>query len=101
MDKYQADMDHLAELAKLGLSEEERAMFGPQMASILAYVGKLASVDTSQVPAAAFTTDAKNVWRQDVVATCDPDIARRCLEAFPKSVGSALSVPGVFEERTE
>lgn len=101
MAEIQINLDHLAELARLDFSEEEKQTIAVQLGSILEYVGTLAAVDTKDVPPSAFITDAINVWREDVVEGCDLNVIKRCVEAFPKSVGSALVVPGVFEERTE
>ena len=101
MNKIVVDIDHLADLARLELTDEEKATIAPQLESILAYVGKLAEVDTSEVSPAAYITEAKNVFRADEIKECDPEIRARAVEAFPKKVGSALSVPGIFEERTE
>ena len=101
MDKKLVNVDHLAELARIQLSNDEKAILAPQMESILEYVGKLTAVDTSRIPPSAYITEAKNVFRADLVESCEPDVAARCIEAFPKKVGTALVVPGIFEERTE
>lgn len=101
MSKITINIDRLADLARLDLSDEEKAMIAPQMESILGYISTLAEVDTSHVGAEASTTDLRNVWREDVVVGCDAETQKMCLDAFPKKVGTALSVPGIFEERTE
>ncbi len=95
------DIDKLAKLSRLNLTDVEKATITPQIESILAYVGKLAEVDTSGVSPAAYITDAKNVFRSDEINNCDQATRDRLIEAFPKKVGVALSVPGIFEERTE
>lgn len=101
MGKKLIDIDHLAELARLAISEEEKATVAPELESILEYVGKLSKLDTSGVPTAAYLTDAVNVWRDDEVVAGEESERQACLKAFPKSVGSALEVPGIFDERTE
>ena len=94
------NIDHLANLARLDFSDEEKATIAPQLWIILEYVWKLSQVDTTNVSNRTYVTDAVNVWREDIIESCDPEIVARCLEAFPKKVGTALSVPGIFEERT-
>ena len=49
MPNIEFDIDHVAKLAMLDINDEERAMFAEQLPSILAYVGKLAEVDTEEI----------------------------------------------------
>lgn len=91
------DIDRLATLAKLRLTDEEKAMLQRQLPDILEYISKLQEVDTSNVDAKAYLTDAVNVLREDVV-TSSLDERDAVVAAFPKSVGNAMEVPGVFAE---
>lgn len=91
------DIQHIAKLARLRLTEDEEKMLAQQLPNILAYVGKLQEVDTSHIDAKAYLTDATNVMRDDepmpvVGAPHDALIA-----AFPEQTAGALKVPGVFE----
>lgn len=89
------NLDHVAKLAKLKLTAAEQETFGRQLPSIVDYVAKLQEVDTSNVDAKAYLTEAANVFRADVPSTeqAERDAA---VAAFPKSAGDALEVPGVF-----
>lgn len=91
------DIDHIAALAKLTLTDEERVQFSAQLPRILEYVGKLNEVDTSGVDAKAYLTDAVNVFRPDVAVPVVGAAHDALLSAFPKRVGDSLQVPGVFE----
>ena len=95
------DIQHLANLARIEISKDEQKLIEPQIESIIAYVGKLSEVDTSNVPQSVYMTDAVNVIREDVVEDCDPETRKRLIEAFPEKMGDALQVQGVFENRTE
>ena len=44
------DVSYVAELARLELTEEEKATFQPQLESIVEYVDKISSVDVEGVP---------------------------------------------------
>lgn len=101
MSDIKINLEHLAELARLNFSEQEQQAIAPQLGAILEYVGKLSAVDTTGVSPSTFMTEAENVWREDIVRECEPQTVERSLAAFPKCLGTALSVPGVFEERTE
>lgn len=96
MAKIEFDIDHLAELSKLELSEEDRALLSEQLPSILEYVSKLQEVDTSKIMAKDYLSDEKNVFRADEVIM-DDDERQRVIDAFPKKTGDALEVPAVFE----
>jgi len=89
------NIDHVAKLARLKLTQEEKDLFSKQLPAILDYVAKLQEVDTSNVDPKAYLTDATNVFRPDEPST---DKAERdaAVQAFPKKTGDALEVPGVF-----
>ncbi|MCR4312245.1 MAG: Asp-tRNA(Asn)/Glu-tRNA(Gln) amidotransferase subunit GatC [Candidatus Uhrbacteria bacterium] len=91
------DIDHVAKLAKLSLSQDERDLLAKQLPTILAYVGRLQDADTSGIDAKAYLTDATNVFREDIVAS-DAALRDTLIAMFPKRMGDALEVPGVFAE---
>ena len=97
MSNIEFDVDKVAELARLDLTDAERAEFSQQLPSILAYVSKLAEVDTSNVDPKAYIIEEVNVFRADEVKNCDPDVRASVIEAFPRQKGNALQVPGIFE----
>lgn len=91
------DINRLATLAKIHVTDEEKTTLERQLLSILDYVGKLQEVDISNIDTKASLTDAVNMLREDVV-TSTQDERDAVVAAFPKSVGDALEVPGVFAE---
>jgi aspartyl-tRNA(Asn)/glutamyl-tRNA(Gln) amidotransferase subunit C len=60
-----ATVNHVAALARLALSDEERAMLRSQMSAILEHINVIAEADTSQVPATAHILPLENVTRAD------------------------------------
>ena len=60
-----ADVDRIATLARLELTDEERARFATQLTAILAYADQVQQVDTSSV-AAAEPTPGDSRMRDDV-----------------------------------
>ena len=62
-----ADVDHVAQLARLGLSDEEKQRLGSELSAILDAISKLQEVDTSNIPETAQVGDLVNVLRDDVV----------------------------------
>ena len=61
------DVEHVAKLARLALSEEEKEKFAPQLNSILEYVNALNEVDTTGVEPMAHSIKISNVMREDEV----------------------------------
>ena len=91
------NVDKIAKLSMLDLSDEERAKFSKELPSIMEYIGKLAEVDTSKVSTRDYLSDLQNVFRSDVPAPSTKAVHDACIEAFPVKTGGALEVPGVFE----
>jgi aspartyl-tRNA(Asn)/glutamyl-tRNA(Gln) amidotransferase subunit C len=67
-----ADVERIAALAHLELTDEEKALFTRQLADILAYAQQLQAVDTSGVPATAHVDAAHGSERDDVVGQSLP-----------------------------
>lgn len=67
MDLSTADVEHIAELAKLALSAEEIEQYRRQLSAILAHFETLAQVDTSAVPPTASVLPLRTVLRADEV----------------------------------
>lgn len=61
------DVEHIAHLARLRLSEEEKEKFGAQLSSILTYVEKLGELDTSGVEPTSHVLAIGNVMREDAL----------------------------------
>ncbi len=58
-------IEHVAELARLELSEEEKARLAEQLGSILEYIDQLKEVDTAGVEPTAQVSGLVDVWRSD------------------------------------
>ncbi len=72
MDFSREQIEYVAHLSRLALSEDERRVFGAQLASILAYVEKLNELDTAGVEPASGATGLCNVFREDAEAPSTP-----------------------------
>ncbi len=63
-------VEHVAELAHIGLTEKEIEKFREQLSAILDFVSKLEEVDTAKTKVLSQTTGLKNVFRQDIIKPC-------------------------------
>ena len=61
------EVEHVARLARLALSEEEKELMTRQLDRILGYVDKLNELDTSQVEPTSHVIPMENVLREDAV----------------------------------
>ncbi|SVA90047.1 uncharacterized protein METZ01_LOCUS142901, partial [marine metagenome] len=59
------DVDHVATLAWLRFSDEEREQLVDQLNEILNYVEQLDKIDTADVPPTSHVLDLRNVLRED------------------------------------
>ena len=61
-----ADVEHVAYLARLGLTEDELTRLEGQLNHILDQYAKLAELDTDDIPPTAQTIELENILREDV-----------------------------------
>jgi len=96
----ETNIERLAKMARLDLSDEEKKSFTGQFASILDYVKKIQELDLpSAAPQMAYAADLVNVWREDIAKDCTVEDQNNLIDAFPESVGRMNSVPAIFENR--
>jgi aspartyl-tRNA(Asn)/glutamyl-tRNA(Gln) amidotransferase subunit C len=60
-----ADVEHVAKLARIAVSEVEKKRYQGQLAKILGHVSQLTQKNTDGVPPTAHPFDVSNVWRED------------------------------------
>lgn len=90
------EVRHVANLAKLGLSEEDTAKFQKQLSSILDFVSALNEVDTKDVIPTSQVTGLENVFREDEVK---PSLSQEeVLSNAPDKYKGYFRVKKVLEE---
>lgn len=91
-----SEVEHVAGLARLGLTDDEVERMAAQLNRILEAIGQLQSVDTSSVGPTAQVIALENVMRDDVAR---PGISREAaLANAPLREGALLRVPVILEE---
>ena len=88
-------VERVAELARLGLGDDEIDRFQQQLSQILGHMQALDTVDTSAIPPTAQVIPVSSVMRDDVVRPSLPveDVLRNA----PRREGDFLKVPPVLE----
>ena len=89
------DVDHVANLARLELSAEEKEQFAGQLNAILKYAEKLNELDTDQIEPTSHVLPITNVMREDVRKESLP-IEKVLLNA-PDEEDDQIKVPAVLE----
>lgn len=88
-------IDHLSRLARLALTEEEKARYGNQLDNILCYVEKLNELDTAGVVPTSHVISISNVMRED---TLKPSLDREeALMNAPDKTDAFYRVPKIIE----
>ncbi len=89
------DVEHIAQLAKLNFSEEEKAKFTEQFNEILAFMEKLDELDTSNVEPLSHVIELQNVLREDTVKPSLP--TEEALKNAPAKTERFFKVPKVID----
>jgi aspartyl-tRNA(Asn)/glutamyl-tRNA(Gln) amidotransferase subunit C len=89
------NLDYVANLARLALSEAEKTRFADQLGDILHYVEKLKQVDVTGVEPMAHASPVFNVWEADVARPGLP--VEAALRNAPAQRQNLIVVPKVVE----
>ncbi len=88
-------VEHVADLAKLGLSEKEIETFRRQLSAILEYVAVLERLDTEAIPPTATVLPLRNVMRVD---EAEPSLTQEdALSNAPSTVDGYFQVKPILE----
>ena len=89
------DIEKVARLARLELSEEEKGTFGNQMEQILTYMEQLNRLDTTGVEPTSHAIPIYNVFREDEVKSSLPQ--EEVLAIAPDEENGHFKVPRIIE----
>jgi aspartyl-tRNA(Asn)/glutamyl-tRNA(Gln) amidotransferase subunit C len=87
------DVEHVAKLARLALSDEEKAMYTEQLARIIENFNELSQVDTTGVEPLAQPLPITNVMREDEIVT--PPGRDILLKTAPDAENGYFRVPKI------
>ena len=91
------DVEHVASLARLSFSEEEKEKLVRELNEILAYMEQLNSVDTTDVEPLSQVIELSNVFREDTPKPC---LSREdALKNAPAKNEKFFKVPKVIGDR--
>ena len=88
------DVQYVAKLSRLEITDQETAKYTQQLANILEYVEQLNKLDTSKVEPMTHVLDLKNVFREDELK---PSLAQgEVLSNGPELQSGHFKVPRIM-----
>ena len=93
------EVQHIAKLARLGLTEKEIAKYQKELSSILDYIEKLKEVDVSDVEPTSHPIKMENVIRKDETRLngASAGEAEKLLDLMPESKDGFLKVKSILK----
>ena len=89
------DIEHVAKLARLALTDEEKERLREQLGLIIEYAAKVGEVAADDVPPTAYAIPRANVYRDDVP---EPSLPRsEVLANAPDQQDGRFKVPRIVE----
>ena len=95
-EKESIDINYLARLARLELTEEEKADYSSQLEQILGHFQALSEVDVEGVEPIAHPFELENVWREDEIKA-DWSVEQSLANA-PQSRQNQIVVPKIVDD---
>ncbi len=91
-----SDVEYIANLARLKLTEKETEYFTGQLSNIIRYIDQLKVLDTTNIEPTAHVMPIQNVFREDVVK---PSLkVEDVLKNAPAKEDNLFKVPRIIEE---
>jgi aspartyl-tRNA(Asn)/glutamyl-tRNA(Gln) amidotransferase subunit C len=95
MQLNREEVEHIANLARLSLSEDEIATYGEQLSAILEHFEHLQELDTEDIPPTATVLPLRSVMREDKPRVWGE--REELLENAPDAEDGCFKVPPVLE----
>jgi aspartyl-tRNA(Asn)/glutamyl-tRNA(Gln) amidotransferase subunit C len=94
-----AEVEHIAELARLELTPREKTRYLKQLSSILDYIQKLQELDTKNIPATSSVLPSRSMLRADDPT---PGLTREeTLQNAARVEKGQIRVPPIFGDRND
>lgn len=90
------EVEHIADLARIELTAEEKNKYAEDLSAVLSYIGQLSEVDTSTVSGIPHASMLVNAVREDVVEDCDEETKKKIIESAPLKENGYIKVKAVL-----
>ena len=89
-------VEHIAKLARLGLTRQEKEKFSQELSSILEFVQKLNEVKTDKIEPTAQITGLENIFRQDKGRIKTKQETDKLISSAPEIEGRHIKVKAIL-----
>lgn len=89
------EVEHVAKLARLEITDAEKDAFSQQLSDILAYMEQLKMVDAAGVEPTATVLEQTNVFREDAIRPSLP--VEKAIANAPEAEAGHFRVPAIIE----
>lgn len=89
-------VEHVAKLARLGITEKEKEKFQKELSAILGFVEKLNEADTSDIEPTAHITGLENIMRKDELRIANYELGERLIKMAPQTKDGYIKVEAVL-----
>lgn len=90
------EVEHIAKLARLGLTEKEIEKFQRELSKILDYIEKLKEVDISKVEPTSHSILVENIMRIDELKKGKIEIGKKLVEMAPEKKSGFLKTKSIL-----
>ena len=90
-------VEHMAKLARIELTDQEKEKFTKELSSILDYVKQMNKVDTKNIEPIKQITESENVVRNDESRIKNHELKNKLLKQAPKRKQDYFKVPKILE----
>lgn len=88
------EIEHLAELSRLELTDDEKKLYSEQLSSVLDYFNKLQEVNTEKVEITSQVTGLENVTREDKVV--ESGVEKELIDRAPEKESNQIKTKAVL-----
>jgi len=90
------DVQHVAKLARLGLTEREAKKFQKELSPILDFIERLKEVDILKVEPTSHSIKVENIMREDRVKIEGLEVRKKLVEMAPEEKGGYVRVKAIL-----
>jgi len=91
------EIKHVADLAKLEISNQEVSQYSKELSAVVDYIGQLKEVDTQATPITAQVTGLTNKTREDKVKNWQKAGVKQILKQAKSKPGQEITMPRVLK----
>lgn len=96
MSLSKQEIEHIAKLARLELTDEESKKYGGQLSAVLDYINQLSEVEAEGVEPTAQVTGLQNIFREDEVKEWDKEEVKEALKDAPELEDNQVKVKRII-----